>query len=88
MEIINISNFKEFHDAFACYRYDTRWVYRGQSNSEWALIPKAGRSPYNLVKDKVKFQSWKRKSIEYVDFHFTSDWDWLAIAQHNGLATI
>jgi hypothetical protein len=32
-------------------------------------------------------QDWKKGAIEYIEIMPTSEWDWLAIAQHHGLAT-
>ena len=33
------------------------------------------------------FESWKLRAIEYLAQRPGSDWEWLAIAQHHGLAT-
>src|SRR5262249_27548369 len=33
------------------------------------------------------FEGWKLRAVEHVPAHINSEWDWLAIAQHHGLAT-
>ncbi|GGG60540.1 FRG domain-containing protein [Bizionia arctica] len=67
-------------------------IFRGQSDKDWLVVPKSGRKGFsdkysnNLSEEQV-FKSWKR----YAKFHLTkypeNNWDWLAIAQHHGLAT-
>jgi hypothetical protein len=87
MEEIKISNFEELHRALKKYHDDKRWYFRGHSNPEWKLLPKVGRHPYLGIDEKAVFESWKRAAIEYVSSTPNSDWEWLAIAQHHGLAT-
>lgn len=87
MEEIKISSFEELHQAFARYREDKGWCFRGHTNPEWKLVPKVGRPPYIGVDERAVFESWKRAAIEYVSLAPNSDWEWLAIAQHHGLAT-
>jgi hypothetical protein len=82
-----IHSFAEFHDHLAPYRNDTAWVFRGHSRIEWELVPKAGRLPYSLCNDLEMFEHWKRRAVEYTSIQPKDDWDWLAIAQHHGLAT-
>lgn len=87
MEEIRISSFLELHAALEKYKKTTQWVFRGQSNIEWKLIPKVGRDNYKNVDDKIFFESWKRRSKEFTTYNYSSDWDWLALAQHHGLPT-
>src|SRR5208337_4831470 len=37
--------------------------------------------------EKTLFGVWKRMAVGHIVSNITSDWDWLAIAQHHGLAT-
>lgn len=69
------------------YREQGVWVFRGQSQSDWRLLPKAGRDPYAAGNDEHYFIEWKRRAVEFTELSFQDDWDWLAIAQHYGLAT-
>jgi hypothetical protein len=82
-----VNCFHELHDVLGDYRNDTVWVFRGQSNADWNLVPKAGRPPYNTSNDLEMFDAWKRRAVEYTSNVPIDDWDWLAIAQHHGLAT-
>ena len=87
MAEFKIKTFSELHEVLEKYRNDKRWCFRGQSDSAWPLQPKAGRAPYNAVDDAKVFAAWKRRAIEFVTTPPDSEWEWLAIAQHHGLAT-
>lgn len=63
------------------------WLFRGQEDEKWGLIPKSKREPYINREDIAVFELWKRHAIEYVENPPTNDWHWLALAQHHGLAT-
>ena len=82
-----VSSFSELHQALTAYRTDTEWVFRGHSRPDWPLVPKAGRVPYSDFDDLEMLETWKRRAIEYTQIAPKDDWDWLAIAQHHGLAT-
>lgn len=84
---MEIASFKDLHEALACYKGDSQWIYRGHGDPSWQLIPKIGRSPYNKADEKVIFEAWKRRAAEFIGNHAMNDWNWLAIAQHHGLAT-
>jgi hypothetical protein len=81
------SDFKTLVKVLAKYRNPRDWVFRGQGDATWPLLPKAGREPYFKVHDNWLFREWRRKAIEYTGTRWESDWDWLAIAQHHGLPT-
>jgi FRG domain len=63
------------------------WVYRGQPDSSYMLVPKAGRPPFQSLDDLRMFDEWRRKAVAYLPTLPHSEWEALAIAQHHGLAT-
>ncbi len=72
-----------------CVREDT--LFRGQPVDE-PLLPKLARDtttprPNVLVAEKRMIRDFKRRSLPLLDIKPTSNWDWLAIAQHHGMAT-
>jgi len=87
IKTIEITNFNDLHDCIEQYRGEKQWVFRGHRNDEWKLMPKAGRPEFAGVDDEVVFKAWMRQAIEYLPNRPQSDWEWLAIAQHHGLAT-
>jgi hypothetical protein len=87
MTEIRVRSFTDLHAAFSRYRKDNRWLFRGHCSRNWELIPKAGRPDYRESDDKRFFESWKRLALQFVDIPPDDDWDWLAVAQHHGLAT-
>lgn len=85
MEEFRIKSFNEFHDVID---HKTSGVlYRGQSNGDWELIPKAGRHPFNRKNDKVTFDYFKRNAIPFLKNKPNNNWDWLTVAQHYGVPT-
>lgn len=79
-----IGEFGELADALREFRDDSRWLFRGHSNSEWSLIPKAGRLQVVKRNEEHYFEAWKRRAQEYVNPPPNDDWDWMSIAQHHG----
>ena len=86
MNETRVKSFEELHKAFSKYRKTNLWLFRGHSNSEWTLTPKAGREPYKKHNDIDTFKSWKRQAVNFLNVSY-NDWDMLTIAQHHGLAT-
>ncbi|HEX6719804.1 MAG TPA: FRG domain-containing protein [Pyrinomonadaceae bacterium] len=87
MKEIRIKSFTEFHETLEPYQRSNLWLFRGHSNPEWELIPKAGRQPYINSNDEVNFNGWLRRAVEFTDLSKLDMWDSLAVAQHHGLAT-
>jgi hypothetical protein len=76
------------------------WIYRGQANGAWPLLPKSGRPEYFNPKwkethetrgfqpqDLGRFKEWRSKAVAYCPALPENDWECLAYAQHYGLAT-
>ncbi len=85
MKEYTVNSFSDLHDLFENSEKDI--IYRGQSDSNWELIPKAGRKPYDEINDKTALDYFKNNSIPFLDIIPENDWDWLALAQHNGIPT-
>ena len=82
-----VTSFSDFHDNIRRYLNDRRWLFRGHNCLEWLLVPKFGREEYcDANFDKV-FESWKRRATELISISPSDNWDWMAVAQHHGLAT-
>jgi len=74
------------------YKKSNAFIFRGQANSSWSLLPRSGRPEYHKhyshsFTEQGVFISWKRYASHYVTKEPINDWDWLALAQHHGLAT-
>lgn len=87
MKEYRIKSFTEFHEALEPYKKSNLWLFRGHSNPDWDLIPKAGRKPYIGSNDEAYFEGWLRRAVEFADLSTLDVWDSLAVAQHHGLAT-
>jgi hypothetical protein len=87
-KIYSVSSFREFQDIILDIPANQFTLYRGQ-NLDKALLPKIARYE---VKDVEKIEremllDFQRRSLHLIDYHPGNSWDWLALAQHHGMAT-
>jgi hypothetical protein len=63
-------------------------LYRGQSLDK-ALLPKIARYDVRDVEkiEREMLEDFQRRSLHLIDYHPGNSWDWLALAQHHGMAT-
>ena len=90
MEEKKVGSFEEFHEIIVEQKKDWRhWFYRGHSDPNYQLVPKAGRPPFfsEANSDMRYFKSWKKLATPFVDRRDYTEGDWLSAAQHHGLAT-
>lgn len=98
MKSITIDSFSDFvakvcnkKDAYNpdIDRYRSNFVYRGMTSVKYRLEPSIHRLQHeqqlqNIEKHLLRnFKKYARIS----EFQFSSDWEWLAYAQHHGLPT-
>lgn len=65
------------------------WLFRGQ-REDLPLLPKLARGdvkPAILDVEQQMLSEFKMRSRPYLEIQPESDWDWLALAQHHGMAT-
>lgn len=90
IETIILNSLEDLHKIFRGFRSHDgfgHW-FRGQSNSSWSLVPKAGRPDYFLPnnRDLGRFNAWRSQAIAYSNLP-SPQIEQLALAQHHGLAT-
>jgi hypothetical protein len=83
-----VSSFKEYQDIILNIPDDQFTLYRGQ-NLDKTLLPKIARYELSNVEriERQMLEDFKRRSIHLIDYQPGSSWDWLALAQHHGMAT-
>lgn len=91
MKIIEIESFIDFHNEIEKHS-SANFIFRGQQNFDWDLIPKIGRDDFkktipSYFKEDYLLRSWNRYSSQLLTSQPTDDWDKLSLAQHHGLAT-
>jgi hypothetical protein len=89
-KVYKIKSVGEFIDLTFSFSLDGRKLFRGQTK-EKPLIPSIGRdelSNSHLIKsEKDVFLEFKRESIPHLKKQPSTDIQYLAVAQHNGLPT-
>src|SRR5438067_2937656 len=88
---VTVRSFQEYHDQILVYDGDTV-IFRGVRDSAFALVPKVGRPELRLRGDLLEtevelLRLFKQRALPYLKTIPRDDWEWLAIAQHHGLAT-
>jgi hypothetical protein len=87
MKETTLESLNHLHTYLRKFRKSSLYKYRGQSDKDWELTPKAGRKGFNKVSDIDIFNHWKRRAISYLQNHNYDEWELLSIAQHTGLPT-
>lgn len=87
-----VSSFEQLIAEFNKFRQSRAFAFRGQEDAAWSLIPKAGRPEFQenfteKMGERTIFEAWKRYALHYLEKAPVDNWDWLALAQHHGLAT-
>lgn len=94
-QAIKLKEVSTLHTIFRGYRCHEGigYIFRGQANIAWGLLPKAGRDEFFLRdkpnldnRDLRRFWVWSRQAVAYIDLP-SSELEQLALAQHHGLAT-
>jgi hypothetical protein len=95
---IRFVSMPQYLEALSAYP-SLAWVYRGQANAAWNLLPKAGRPGYFRAPlkspeaeglppgDICRFNYWRQLAVAYQKDLPRNDFECLAVAQHHGLAT-
>lgn len=91
MREITRTTFKQLHEQFQSY--DAKFaIYRGVTRSKYEFISSAGRmkirSEFQRSEiERLILETFKERSVPYVESRPESEWEWLALAQHHGLPT-
>lgn len=68
------------------------FLFRGEDSASYTLYPKYGRfqardARNNMAKEQSVLAEFKRRATPFIQHIPENDWEWLALAQHFGLAT-
>ena len=93
MEIYKATSIDDLFQKLEKFRTKSKaWIFRGQSDSSWNLLPKIARDGHSIYYDSVEgekyiYQSWGRYANHFLNKEPIDDWDILTLAQHYGLET-
>jgi hypothetical protein len=78
-------------------RQQATWIFRGEPSTTNELRPAAGREgrdersarivKYDVEHERAALRRFRHDALPYVGYQPQSDLEWLAIAQHHGMAT-
>lgn len=88
LQTFNVSSFREFQEIILNIPTENFMLYRGQTFDK-PLLPKIARYDLPDVEETERhmLEDFQRRSIHLIDNHPANSWDWLALAQHHGMAT-
>ncbi len=91
MDEHSITSFEDLHKMVRAHSHG-HFIYRGESDANYTLQPRYGR--YNsTVPERAKsieqsmLDEFRRRGAAYARKLPENEWEWLALAQHYGLAT-
>jgi hypothetical protein len=92
MQEYTVESSKELFELLHKFKEGWSWIFRGQSDADWNLLPRVGRpefrTAYAFKHDEKKILgAWKRYAVHFMRKTPADQWDWLTLAQHHGLAT-
>ena len=90
MKNTRLTTVNQFHEVFDGFRRNV--IYRGVRDATYPLVTSLGRMIHLKKGERRDVEQWmfdefKRKSRPRIRQPPTTDWDWLALAQHYGLPT-
>src|SRR5262245_13882265 len=90
MKIEILKTVNHFHKVFD--RFPGNVIYRGVRDATFQLLTSLGRMIHVPRRERGEVEAWifdefKRKSRPHIQRPPTTDWDWLALAQHYELPT-
>jgi hypothetical protein len=90
---MSVSVFMAFHEQIEKFATGLA-VYRGVKRANYTLRPKFGRWPHNrkhrenpLLNEVHMLRVFKERALPFLAHQPDNDFEWLALAQHYGLAT-
>jgi hypothetical protein len=86
-----INSFDDLHAMVQSYN-NGHYIFRGEPSASYKLRPKFGRSASSIREDcraieQSVLDAFVRRAAPYVTPLPTNMWEWMAVAQHHGLAT-
>jgi hypothetical protein len=87
-----ITSFDDLHKKIASFGAK-QIIYRGLRSSQFDLIPSIGRidpppsSRSKQTNEKEILRLFKEKSLPFLSYVPSTNWEWLALGQHHGLPT-
>jgi hypothetical protein len=85
-EITSLSQFVQFVEDNCTHE---NVLFRGQREDK-RLLPRIARLKLKvgvIAAERVMLEDFKRQALPFLESTPESDWDWLALAQHHGMAT-
>jgi len=61
--------------------------FRGQSKSEWELVPQLGREKKYATAEMALIKGFRQNAVPHMTDRPKSEWEWLFLMQHHRLPT-
>jgi hypothetical protein len=77
----------DFMTWMADYLQPLEYVFRGQADHDWLLVPSAGRPGGKGIQSQTDLNKWKQVVGPVLQVKPTPELEWLVLAQHYGVHT-
>jgi len=85
-----ISSWRDFQEKIEHF-LNGNWLFRGVTSVRYPLVPSVGRQRdgygYSAALERRLLEQFKREALPYLAVRPSTDWEWLALAQHHGVPT-
>jgi hypothetical protein len=86
-----IKTLRGFHMMLRSH-WDGHFLYRGEGSASYKLLPKIGRHRSDRKEatskiEKSMLREFERRATPHFQYPPKNEWEWLAVAQHHGMAT-
>lgn len=91
--VVNLQNWQQAKDIFEKFNSSKEWIFRGQANSSWNLVPllyRFAKYTGELSIEEMSLNLFRKKATDYSvvkKYNPRTSFEWLYMMQHYGVPT-
>lgn len=87
--VLQIHGLRDYIELLEKYLANEFAIFRGQAR-DWELLPRIASIKHVLPvleNERAMFNAFRHEAVSFITPEPSSEWEWLAVAQHHGLPT-